>query len=357
MSSHEVPEKFTGYQSMNKEHWQDLEKHEYSPKKFTDDDVTMKIDFCGVCGSDIHTISSGWGPCPYPLVTGHELVGTLVRKGKNVTHLEVGDRIGLGAQSGSCGKCDSCNSQLEQFCNSMLGTYGAKWEDGSVSQGGYANYNTARGHFFVKIPEGIKSEEAGPLMCAGITTYSPLKHMKVGKGDKVGIIGVGGLGHLGVQWAAAFGAEVSVISHSDNKKEIAQKLGAKHFISFGDKEKALKEHAQTFDKILCTTFMDDMPLSSFFMKLLKPRGQIMVVGLPETGLPKMSGMDFVAKGYSLSGSLIGSPSEISEMLEFAAKNDIKPMIEVRPIKDSPQVMRDMEAGKARFRYVLDCREI
>jgi alcohol dehydrogenase (NADP+) len=196
MSSTTIPEKFTGFGAVDEASGKafNLTKIEYTPKVWSEDDVDIAISHCGVCGSDSHTITNGWpSPTSYFCIVGHEVVGTVVRAGKNSGHT-VGARVGVGAQAGSCGECTMCEKKREQYCyKGMLGTYQGKWEDGSVAQGGYADFMRCRGRFAIPIPEGLDSETVAPLMCAGATTYSPLKRFGAGPGKKVGIIGIGGL--------------------------------------------------------------------------------------------------------------------------------------------------------------------
>merc|ERR1712032_983402 len=248
------PDKFTGYAALDVEQGKalDLVKHTYSPKQWNELDVDIKISACSICGSCIHTLTSGWGATKYPAVCGHEIVGEVVKAGSKSGHT-VGSRVGVGAQSGSCLECEYCKKDLPQYCSKgMVGTYNGKWEDGSTSMGGYADYIRCRGAFAVKVPDALSDEQAAPLMCAGITTYHPLKRFGAGPGKRVGIVGIGGLGHFGIQWAKAMGAEVAAISHSDSKKADAQAMGADDFIVAKDINEVVKKHSRTFDLILIT---------------------------------------------------------------------------------------------------------
>ncbi|KAG4421367.1 hypothetical protein IFR04_005550 [Cadophora malorum] len=345
--------KFAGWMGLDKESekgkmvWQ-----EYEPKTWTEDDVDIKITHCGICGSDLHTLRSGWGPTLYPCCVGHEIAGTAVRVGKNVKHFKVGDRVGVGAQSGSCLDCEECIEGNEHYCTKgNIGTYNGKYPDGSKSYGGYADYCRAPAHFAVKIPDSISNAEAAPMLCGGVTVWSPLTKNGDIKGKKVGIVGVGGLGHFGLLWAKALGAsEVVAISRTDSKKEDALKMGASKFIAT-EAEGWAKKNYRSLDLIVSTVSSPNMPLEKYFM-LLRTNGQFIQVGAPEDKIPAFSAFALIAKGCKMGGSMIGSPKDISEMLEFAAKNNIHPWIQERPMKDANQSIVDMDAGKARYRYVL-----
>ncbi|EOD51141.1 alcohol dehydrogenase [Neofusicoccum parvum] len=327
---------------------------EYEPKPFTDDDVDIKIQACGICGSDIHTLRSGWGATPYPCVVGHEIIGRAVRVGKNVTHVKEGDRVGVGAQASSCLKpdCEACADGEENHCPHMVGTYAAKYPDGSKSYGGYADYNRTPGRFVLKIPDSIPTKDAAPMMCAGITLYSPLKREGAGPGKKVGIVGLGGLGHFGVLFAKALGADkVVVISRTGAKKADAQAMGADGFIATDEDADWATAHANSLDIIVSTVSSPKMPLMGY-LSLLRYKGTFIQVGAPEDALPQINAFALIAKGCKLGGSIIGAPDEIKEMLELAAAKQVKPWIQERSMKDANQAVVDMEDGKARYRYVL-----
>ncbi|KAI8824996.1 putative NADP-dependent alcohol dehydrogenase C 2 [Fimicolochytrium jonesii] len=325
---------------------------EYSPKTWTEDDVDIKITHCGICASDLHTLRSGWGPTDYPQVVGHEIVGTVVKAGKNVKNIAVGDRVGVGAQSGSCLKCKYCKEGREPYCDEgQIGTYNGRYPDKSKSSGGYADYARVPSHFAFKIPDGLPSEVAAPLMCGGVTVYSPLKQLEAGPGKRIGIVGIGGLGHFGLLFAKALGAEPVAISHSSKKKEDATKMGAVEFISTKDDKDWAKTHRRTLDGIVCTANNHDMPLYEY-AGLLKPGGKIILVGLPEEEFPPLKAVPLVMNNVFIGGSAIGGTHEINEMLETAAKGHVKPWIQTRPLKDANQAVLDMEDGQAKYRYVL-----
>jgi alcohol dehydrogenase (NADP+) len=249
-------------------------------------------------------------------------------------------------------KCPQCTTDDENYCPKFIGTYNGKYKDGSKSYGGYGDYARVPSHFVVKIPDGLPSEEAAPMLCGGVTVYSPLTRNGAGPGKTVGIIGIGGLGHFGLLFAKALGADrVVAISRSSSKKEDAQKLGADHFIATNEDDKWAKNNSGTIDLIVCTVSSHDMPLESY-LRLLKVHGKFIQVGAPEDKLPSFNGFSLIQKGLFIGGSAIGSPKEIQEMLQLAAKQKIKPWIEARPLKDVNKAVKDMEANKARYRYVL-----
>lgn len=327
---------------------------DFDVKPFSEDDVDIEIAACGICGSDIHTLNSGWGPSAYPVVVGHEIVGKAVRVGKNVKHVKTGDRVGVGAQASSCLKpdCDECSHDLENHCQHMVGTFGSKFPDGSKSMGGYATHHRAPAHFVLKIPDAIPTEEAAPMLCGGITVYSPLKKNGCGPGKRVGIVGIGGLGHFGLLFAKALGADKVVgVSRKSEKRDDALKLGADEYIATDDDKDWETKHARSLDLIVCTVNSAKMPISGYF-KLLRPRGTFVQVGAPDDNLPSMNAFDLIFNGISLVGSLIGSPAEIREMLDFAAEKKIKPWINQYPMKDANKAVVDFAKGTPRYRISL-----
>lgn len=327
---------------------------EFEPKPFDDNDVDIRISHCGICGSDLHTLRSGWGETPYPCVVGHEIVGRAVNVGKNVKKVKKGDRVGVGAQALSCLKpdCFACADGKEQHCPHNVNTFGGVYEDKSKSYGGYADYNRTHEHFVFKIPDEISPADAAPMLCGGVTVYSPLKREGCGPGKKVGIIGLGGLGHFGVLFAKALGAEsVTVISRSSTKKEDALKMGADTFIATEEDKDWATHHANSLDLIVSTVSSPKMPLSGY-LSLLKFEGTFIQVGAPEDNLPGFSAFSLLPKRCKIGGSMIGSPAEIEEMLALVVKKNLKPWIQQHPMKEANKAIVDMDAGKARYRYVL-----
>ncbi|KAH8755190.1 putative zinc-binding alcohol dehydrogenase [Hyaloscypha sp. PMI_1271] len=332
---------------------------EFEPKEWEETDIDIKVTHCGICGSDLHTLRSGWGPTLYPCCVGHEIVGTAVRVGSKAEgNIKVGDRVGVGCQADSCmnrlnGKCEACSSKLEAYCaNRFVATYGDIHLNGSKSYGGYATYHRAPSHFVVKIPDGVSSAVAAPMLCAGITTYSPLKHYGCGPGKTVGVIGIGGLGHFAILWAKALGANrVVAISRKADKANDALKLGADAYISTDEDSLWAAKNAGTLDIIISTVSSSKTPISDYLF-LLKLNGTLCQVGSPEDGDFQVPALSLLRTRGNLTGSSIGSPEEIREMLQFAVESRIQPMIEERPMKEANQAIIDMNQGKARYRYVL-----
>jgi len=348
--------KFEGWMGLDKEAakgnmvWQ-----EFQPKPFEETDVDIEITHSGICGSDIHTISSGWGEAKYPVCVGHEIVGKAVRVGSKVERgIKVGDRVGVGAQNSSCLKpdCEECSAGIEQHCQGNVGTYNSQYPDGSKSYGGYATYHRAPSHFVFKIPDAIPSTEAAPMLCGGVTLYAPLSREGCGPGKKVGIIGVGGLGHFGILFAKALGADHVVgISRRNNKRDDVLALGADSYIATEDEPDWATKHARSLDLIISTVSSPKMPLMEYF-QLLRTRGTFIQVGAPEDNLPPTNAFAFIAKGVKFGGSMIGSPSEIEAMLQLAAEKKVKPWINEYPMKEANKAIVDFQEGKPRFRITL-----
>ncbi|PPQ67331.1 hypothetical protein CVT26_007252 [Gymnopilus dilepis] len=342
--------KFKGYAIEDTSKWDQFKLIDFEPKPFGDTDVEIKIEYCGVCGSDVHTITGGWGQPNLPLVVGHEIAGIATRVGSKVTTVKPGDRVGVGAQVCSCGQCHLCKHSNEQYCPKRVFTYNAKYESGLVTQGGYSTAIRCDERFVFPIPENLKLEEAAPLFCGGLTVFSPLIRNGTGPGKKVGIVGIGGLGHLAIQFAKALGAdEVVVFSHSKRKEEDALRLGGTKFIV---PEKGFEKdlHA-SLDLILCTANVaDGIPLNEY-ISTLAPGGRFVMVALPESELPSLGATTLVTGTY-YGGSLLGSKEEALQMLKLASEKGIKPWIEVLPMKEAGQAVRNVKEGKGRYRYVL-----
>ena len=266
----------------------------------------------------------------------------------------VGDRVGVGAQCNSCLKpdCEECANGLEQYCKHMIGTYNTKYPNGDKSYGGYADYWRGPSHFVVKIPDSLPSEEAAPMLCGGITLYAPLRNNGCGPGKKVGIIGIGGLGHFGLLYAKALGADkIVAISRSAAKKDDALKMGAEDFIATDEDKDWAKTHANSLDLIVCTVSSPKMPFVQY-LDLLRVNGTFIQVGAPEDVIPSFSAFALLKKGVRIGGSLVGSPADIREMLDLSVKKNVKPWVEKRPLDGANQAVLDMVANKARYRYVL-----
>ncbi|KAI5454536.1 alcohol dehydrogenase [Naganishia albida] len=341
-----------GYAIHDTKDYKNFKVIEYPLKREEAQDVTVHVECCGTCGSDHHTISGGWGPLTHPeyIITGHEIVGKVVQVGPEVTEFKVGDRVGIGAQAGSCGKCNQCQHDNENYCPvSPVDTYNGKWPNGDYSQGGYSTHVRVQEKFVFSLPENLKSEDAASMLCAGITSASPLFRNNVGEGSKVGVVGLGGLGHYAVLFAIALGAEVTVFSHSERKKDDALKMGAKHFVTTtGD---FAKEHAMSLDLIICTASNASLPLNEL-ISCLVPQGKFVWNGMPETDWPALRSQTMAGNGAFIGSSHIGSKAEIMRMLQIAADKNIKPWITTRPMKEAAQSIEDVETGRARYRTIL-----
>ncbi len=317
-------------------------------------DVVIEILFCGICHSDIHSARNEWGGTKYPFVPGHEIVGRVSAVGSSVTRFKAGDLVGVGCLVDSCRSCPSCDSGLEQYCdNGFTGTYGGKDKIGGTpheyTMGGYSNTITVDERFVLSIPENLDLAATAPLLCAGITTYSPLKHWKVGPGHKVGVIGLGGLGHMGVKFANAMGAHVVMITTSPEKAQDAQRLGA-HDVLISKDSDAMKAAGTTFDFLLNTIPVghDTDP----YMNLLKRDGTMVIVGAVES-LKHVSGIPFIFKRRNMAGSLIGGLPETQEMLDFCGKHNIVCDIERINIQDVNTAYDRTVAGDVKYRFVID----
>ncbi|KAI1176038.1 zinc-binding dehydrogenase [Nemania sp. FL0916] len=334
-----------------------MEWGSFEPKKWTEDDVDIEVSHCGICGSDLHMLRADWGPTPYPCCVGHEIVGKAVRVGNNVKHVKVGDRVGVGAQSRTCQEpdCPECSSGHDSHCQRlMVNTYGSFYPNNEgKSYGGYANHNRSNKQFVVPIPEGLSSTDAAPMLCGGITVYSPLRRNGCGPGKSVGIIGVGGLGHFGILFAKALGADKVVgISRRSSKRDDVLKLGADEYIATEDEPNWHKTHARSLDLVINTIGSSGISLEKYF-SLLRFGGDFVQVGAPDGAeFPKFNIFMLLAGGFKISGSPTGAPWEIKEMLQLAADKGIKTWAEERPMKEANKALIDLELGKARYRYVL-----
>lgn len=318
-------------------------------------DVAIEILYCGVCHSDLHTVNGDWGPQKYPLAPGHEIVGQVVKVGKKVKKFKVGQTVGVGCMVNSCQKCSPCKDHLEQFCEKgATFTYGAAdpKENGATTQGGYTTHIVVDEKFVLNIPKNIPLERAAPLLCAGITTYSPLKHWKIKKGDKVAIAGLGGLGHMGVKFARAMGAQVTVLSTSDKKREDAKKLGAHKFeIVKTPEDFARLKNSYNF---ILNTISADHDYNAY-MSLLKIDGTMTLVGLPA---PQPVGAGSLIFGRKrLAGSLIGGIKETQEMLNFCGKKKIASDIEMIPMQKINEAYERMVRSDVKYRFVIDMKSL
>ncbi|KAL8132729.1 mannitol dehydrogenase [Apium graveolens] len=327
-----------------------------SPFKFSrratgEKDVRLKVLFCGVCHSDHHMIHNNWGFTTYPIVPGHEIVGVVTEVGSKVEKVKVGDNVGIGCLVGSCRSCESCCDNRESHCENTIDTYGSIYFDGTMTHGGYSDTMVADEHFILRWPKNLPLDSGAPLLCAGITTYSPLKYYGLDKpGTKIGVVGLGGLGHVAVKMAKAFGAQVTVIDISESKrKEALEKLGADSFLLNSDQEQ-MKGARSSLDGIIDTVPVNH-PLAPLF-DLLKPNGKLVMVGAPEKPfeLPVFS----LLKGRKLLGGTInGGIKETQEMLDFAAKHNITADVEVIPMDYVNTAMERLLKSDVRYRFVID----
>ena len=313
-------------------------------------DVLIEIKYAGICHSDIHTVRGDWGPQHYPLAPGHEIAGIVTAAGAEVTKHAVGDRVGVGCMVNSCKECANCLAGEEQYClKGMIGTYGAVDRDGTITQGGYSTHVVVTEDFVVSIPEGIELDAAAPLLCAGITTYSPLRRWGAGPGKKVAVVGLGGLGHMAVKLAHAMGAEVTVLSQSLKKQEDGLKLGADHYYATSD-ENTFTDLAGRFDLII-NTVSASIDISSY-LQLLTLDGALVNVGAPAEPLP-VNVFALIMGRRSFAGSMIGGIRETQEMLDFCAEHQLGAEIEVIPAEKINEAYERVLASDVRYRFVID----
>jgi uncharacterized zinc-type alcohol dehydrogenase-like protein len=313
-------------------------------------DVRIEIAFCGVCHSDLHQIKNEWFPGIFPMVPGHEIVGRISQVGGHVKKFKVGELAGVGCMVDSCQVCGNCQDGLEQYClEGNTQTYNNLGRDGQPTYGGYSTTIVVREEFVVSVSDKLDLAAVAPLLCAGITTYSPLRYWKVGRGHKLAVVGLGGLGHMGVKFGVAFGAEVTVLSTSPSKEADAKALGAHHFVVTSDEEQ-LKAVQGSFDFILDTVAADhDIPL---YLSLLKTSGTHILVGAPPKPM-EIPAFALIPGRKSVAGSTIGGIAETQEMLDFCAEHDIVSDIELIDIKDITAAYERMVKGDVRYRFVID----
>ncbi|MTI41031.1 NAD(P)-dependent alcohol dehydrogenase [Fulvivirga lutimaris] len=318
-------------------------------------DVKIDILYCGICHSDIHTVHNDWGGTKYPSVPGHEIIGRVMEIGSGVSKFKVGDLVGVGCLVDSCHTCDSCKENLEQYCeNGAVGTYNGKDKDlGGHTFGGYSETIVVEEAFVLRIPENIDVKATAPLLCAGITTWSPLRHWKIKKGDKVGVIGLGGLGHMGVKFANALGAHVVMITTSESKSADAKKLGA-HEVLISKDTAAMKEHSRSFDFLLNTVPVkhDLNP----YVRLLKRDATMCLVGAIEP-LEDMHGGLLITGRKNIAGSLIGGIKETQEMLDFCGEHNIVCDIETINIQDVNKAYERVMNADIKYRFVIDMKSL
>jgi len=313
----------------------------YDPGELGIQEVEIGITHCGICHSDLHLISNDWGMSQYPFIPGHEIIGSVTAVGPQVRSLKTGQRVGLGWQSNSCGVCEWCTRGLENLCPSSEATCVHR-------HGGYASRVRANSRFVVPIPDALPSEQAAPLLCGGITVYNPMRDNGINPTSRVGVVGIGGLGHLAIQFARVFGAEVTAFSTSATKEEEARALGAHHFVNTRE-SKAMKEVAGTHDFILTTANADQD--WGVYIQSLRPTGTLCFVGVPPSPV-SVQAFPLIAGIRSITGSPIGSPHRIREMLDVAARHNVKATTESFPMAKANEAIEKVKKNKVRYRAVL-----
>jgi len=327
-----------------------LEKTTIERRDLGANDVLIEVKYSGVCHSDIHTVRGDWGPVKYPLTVGHEIVGIVAEVGSAVTRHQVGERVGVGCMVNSCRECENCLAGEEQYClKGNVGTYAAVDRDGTITQGGYSTHVVVTEDFVLTVPESIPFEKAAPLLCAGITTYSPLKHWNAGPGKKVAVVGMGGLGHMAVKIAVALGAEVTVLSQSLSKQEDGLAFGAEHYYATSDPE-TFKNLRNTFDLIINSV---SAPLDiNAYLSLLRLDGTLVNVGAPAEPLP-VRAFSLIGARRSFAGSNIGGIRETQEMLDFCAEHNIAPETELINADYINEAYERVLKSDVRYRFVID----
>lgn len=328
-----------------------LVPYAFNRREVGEHDVALKVSYAGICHSDIHQVAEEWGPAIFPMVPGHEIAGIVTSTGSKVTKFKVGDAVGVGVFIDSCRECSSCKAGLQQYClKGMIGTYNGMEADGkTVAMGGYSDVFVINEDYALKIPANLDLQGVAPLLCAGITLYSPIKHWKVSPGMNVAIMGLGGLGHMGVKFASAMGAHVTVLSHSPNKKTDAMAMGAHDFVATNDSED-LKPYEKKFDLIL-NTISAEIVIDDY-LKLLKLDGTLVVIGLP--GRPYKVNVGTLLDGRrGIAGSMIGGIPEIQEMLDFCGEKNILSHVEVIKADYINEAYKRTIASDVKYRFVID----
>ena len=341
---------YAAYNSKDPLQFYSFERRELGPK-----DVLIDIEFCGICHSDLHQVRNEWGNSIYPMVPGHEIVGKVAAVGNEVTKFKIGDLAGVGCFVDSCGKCSSCKENLEQFCeiHTASSYNGLEMDMKTPTYGGYSNKIVTTENFVLKIPANLNLARVAPLLCAGITTYSPLKEFGLKKGDKIGVIGLGGLGHMAVKIASAMGAEVTVLSTSPAKEVDAKTLGAKHFLNTKNLE-SVQSVTGHFDFLIDTV---SAPHDyNFYLNLLKRDGTMILVGAPpEPSL--VAGFSLILKRKRLVGSLVGGIAQTQEMLDFCSEHNIESDIELITIQDVDLAYERLLKSDVKYRFVIDLKTL
>jgi uncharacterized zinc-type alcohol dehydrogenase-like protein len=328
--------------------------YEFKRHAVGDNDVLIEILYAGICHSDLHHAWEDWRKETYPMVPGHEIAGRVVKVGKNVTKFKVGDYAGVGCLVNSCGECEYCKKGEEQYCEKRILTYASKdsYHNNEITQGGYSNNIVVSEKFAIKIPQNAQLEKVAPLLCAGITTYSPIKFTHVKKGDKVAVAGFGGLGHMAVQYAVALGAEVTVFDIAENKRQDALNMGAVKYVNVNHPEE-LKGLDNSFRVVISTIPAKYDP--AMYLRMLKLDGELVILGLPaKENTPSIDIATMIWQARrKIYGSQIGGIPETQEMMDYSVTHNIYPRVEIIPIQKLDEAYQKVLAGEVKFRYVID----
>lgn len=328
--------------------------YEFERKAVGDNDVLIEIMYSGICHSDIHQVRGEWENSIFPMVPGHEIAGRVVEVGKNVSKFKVGDLAGVGCMVNSCGVCDRCKAGEEQYCenNKTVYTYNSRDWDGDPTMGGYSNNIVVSENFALRIPQGADMKRIAPLLCAGATTYSPLKFTHVGKGDKIAVAGFGGLGHLALQYAASFGAEVTVFDITDDKREDALRMGAKKYVNVNNAEEL--KGLENFFRVIISTIPTNFNVEQY-INMLKVDGEMVLIGMPSHDQLPMLNVEALRMRKKIMGTLIAGIPETQEMLDYSVAHNIYPEVEM--IEGDAEAInsayRHVTDGKVKYRYVID----
>ncbi|WOC28801.1 NAD(P)-dependent alcohol dehydrogenase [Pseudoalteromonas sp. N1230-9] len=348
-----MPSQVKGYAAHSSE--SDLVPYSFERRDLRADDVEIEILYCGICHTDIHHVRGDWGPEEYPMVPGHEIIGRVLKVGEGVTKFIVGQSVGVGCLVDSCRECGSCEHHQEQYCDEFVPTYGSRdRHDGTLTFGGYSDKIVVSERFVLSIPENLNLAGAAPLLCAGITMYSPLKRWNISAGKKVAVIGLGGLGHMGIKLAKAMGAEVTLFSRSKGKEEDAYRLGADHVV-ISSSESQMLSVKSSFDLIIDTVpYNHDV---NPYLKTLAPDGALVLVGFFGALEPTVQTAALIARGKTLTGSLIGGLEETQQMLDFCGEHNVTADIEMLDIKDINLAYERLLKSDVKYRFVVDMNSI
>ncbi|EOV1171404.1 NAD(P)-dependent alcohol dehydrogenase [Vibrio fluvialis] len=333
----------------------DLVPYSFERRELRADDVEIDILYCGICHTDIHHVRSDWGKEEYPMVPGHEIIGRVKRVGQDVTKFQVGEAVGVGCLVDSCHACSSCTDHQEQYCDSLVTTYGSRDRiDGSITYGGYSEKIVVSENFVLHIPDNLDLAATAPLLCAGITVYSPLRRWKIETGKKVAIVGLGGLGHIGIKLAKAMGADVTLFSRSKGKEDDAYRLGADHVVISTD-DAQMQAAKNTFDLIIDTVpYNHDV---NPYVNTLAPDGALVLVGYFGPLEPAVQSGPLIARGKSLTGSLIGGLEATQQMLDFCGEHNVTADIEMLDIQDINDAFSRLLKADVKYRFVIDIKSL